>query len=94
MADGIKRLLEHRQRVRGDDPIDIGALSGPMYVGTPTWEAGRCVKGEPEKLAGYLRTYRDIGANHVQLRFRSRSLDEQLDQLRAFAADVAPLLHD
>jgi probable F420-dependent oxidoreductase len=92
MEAGIKRLLAHRERARAGDPIDIGALSGPLYVGTPTWDVGRCVKGDPEKIAGYLRTYRDMGANHVQLRFRSRSLDEQLDQLRAFATDVAPLL--
>jgi hypothetical protein len=30
----------------------------------------------------------------VQLRFRSRTLDEQLDQIRAFAFDVAPLLSE
>jgi hypothetical protein len=33
-----------------------------------------------------------MGAGHVQVRFRSRDLAEQCDQMRAFGADVAPLL--
>jgi probable F420-dependent oxidoreductase len=92
MAEGIKRILDRRATVRGDDPIDLGALSGPLYVGDASWDVGRCVKGSADKIAGYLRSYRDMGANHVQVRFRSRSLDEQLDQIRAFADEVAPLL--
>ena len=94
MAEGIKRVLEHRHATIGDDPIDLGALSGPLYVGEPSWDVGRCVSGAPGRIAAYLRTYKDMGANHVQVRFRSRSLAEQCDQMRAFAADVAPLLAD
>lgn len=92
MAEGIKRILDHRHAVRGDDPIDLGALSGPLYVGDPSWDVGRTVKGAPEKIAGYLRGYSDMGANHVQVRFRSRDIAELCDQMRAFASDVAPLL--
>lgn len=92
MAEGVKRVLAHRAATLGDEPIDLGALSGPLYVGEASWDVGRCVTGSPEKLAGYLRTYRDMGVNHVQVRFRSRSLDEQCDQMRAFGAEVAPLL--
>jgi alkanesulfonate monooxygenase SsuD/methylene tetrahydromethanopterin reductase-like flavin-dependent oxidoreductase (luciferase family) len=92
MEGGIALIQETRKVAGRDDPIDLGALSGPLYVGDPTWDVGRCVKGAPEKIAGYLRTYRDMGVNHIQVRFRSRSLDEQLDQMRTFARDVAPLV--
>jgi hypothetical protein len=94
MAEGIKRIVEHRRETVGDAPIDLGALSGPLYVGEPAWDVGRAVKGPPERIAAYLRTYADMGANHVQVRFRSRDLGEQLDQMRAFGTDVAPLLED
>jgi hypothetical protein len=33
-----------------------------------------------------------MGVNHLQVRFRNRSLEELLDQLDAFGAEVAPLL--
>lgn len=92
MTEGIKRIREHRTATIGDKPIDIGALSGPLYVGEPSWDVGRCVSGPPPKIAEYLRTYKDMGASHVQVSFRSRSVDEQCDQMRAFAEEVAPLL--
>ena len=33
-----------------------------------------------------------MGVNHLQVRFRNRSLQELLDQMDAFGAEVAPLL--
>ena len=33
-----------------------------------------------------------MGVSHVQVRFRSRSLQEHLDQVAGFGADVLPLL--
>jgi hypothetical protein len=93
MAAGIDFVREHRREVRGDDPITLGALSGPLHVGDPTWEPPRCVKGSPDKLAGYLRTYADLGVDQIQVGFVSRSADELCDQIAAFAADVAPLVN-
>jgi probable F420-dependent oxidoreductase len=92
MAAGIDFVLEHRRKVRGDDPIVLGALSGPLHVGEPAWETPRCVKGSPDKIAGYLRTYTDLGVHQIQVGFVSRSADELCDQIAAFATDVAPLL--
>lgn len=95
MAAGIARVLEQRAAsTRADDPFVIGALSGPLHVGEPAWEAGRCVSGPPEKLAEYLRTYRDMGVHQVQVGFVSRSAAELCDQIAAFAAGVAPLVND
>jgi len=34
-----------------------------------------------------------MGVDHVQVRPRSRTLDELLDQMDAFGSEVAPLLN-
>ena len=95
MEAGIAAVLEARAASeRAGDPLVIGALSGPLHVGSPTWNAGRCFAGPPEKIAAYLRSYRDMGAHQVQVGFVSRSAQELCDQIAAFAADVAPLVND
>jgi probable F420-dependent oxidoreductase len=72
---------------------DLGAMAPPMYVGDPAWDVGRwTVTGSGEQLAGHLRAYRDLGCTHVQVRLRSRSCDELLDQIGRFAAEVMPQL--
>jgi probable F420-dependent oxidoreductase len=92
MEAGIAFVREHRAATRGDDPIVLGALSGPLYVGEATWDTGRCVRGPAEKVAAYIRTYRDLGVDQVQVGFASRSADELCDQIAAFATDVIPLV--
>lgn len=94
MAAAIERLHELRAAAgRSGEPFTIGALSGPLHVGEPDWDAGRCVSGPPEKVAGYLRTFRDLGCHQVQVGFASRSAAELGDQIAAFATDVAPLVN-
>jgi probable F420-dependent oxidoreductase len=94
MEAGIAFVRAHRAATRGDDPIVLGALSGPLYLGEPDWDTGRCVRGPAEKIATYLRTYRDLGIDQIQVAFPSRSASELCDQIAAFAADVAPLVND
>jgi hypothetical protein len=93
MAAGIDFIRAHRAETRGDDPIVLGALSGPLHVGEPSWDTPRCVGGSADKVAGYLRTYADLGVDQIQVGFVSRSADELCDQIAAFAADVAPLVN-
>jgi hypothetical protein len=50
------------------------------------------VRGSADKIAGYLRTYADLGVDQVQVSFVSRSANELCDQIAAFATDVAPLV--
>ena len=94
MAAGIDLIRSHRAATRGDDPIVLGALSGPLHVGDPTWDTPRCVRGSADEVAGYLRTYAELGVDQIQVGFVSRSADELCDQIVAFAADVAPLVND
>jgi hypothetical protein len=93
MPESIAYLLEHRKVTRGDEPIDIGVITEVLYVGDPGWDVGvRTISGSPEVLAERLSEYAGMGVSHVQVRFRNRSLQELLDQMDAFASDVAPLL--
>ncbi len=94
LHDQIATLLEFRRELRAGAPIEIGALAGGFYVGTPTWEVPRgTVTGGGDEIAAALHELAAMGVRHVQLRFPSRSADELCDQMAAFGDQVAPLLH-
>ena len=79
--------------MRGDVPIEIGANSEWLYVGTPSFDLGPNSRSGPgEALAASIRELRALGVSHCGVRFRSRSCDELVDQIDAFAAQVMPHL--
>lgn len=94
MPDAIAYIAEHRAEAgRAEDPIDIGIIVEPCYIGEPGWDVGGFTRtGSPRAIADSLTSLTDLGVHHVQVRFRSRSLQELLDQMDAFREDVAPLL--
>jgi probable F420-dependent oxidoreductase len=93
MAPLVELLRTERTAAGIDTPVDIGAITEWLYVGTPSWDVGRpCIAGTPEQLAENLREYRQLGVNHLQVRFPSRSLAELVDQVTAFGTQVGPLL--
>jgi probable F420-dependent oxidoreductase len=97
IAAEIAYIEAHRARVgRSSEAIDYGYVSGPMYVGTPPFDVSDrpTISGSPSEVAASMRALGDLGINHVQVRFRSRTCAEFLDQMDAFAADVVPLLND
>jgi probable F420-dependent oxidoreductase len=95
----IESLRAHRARALpagpADAPVDIGALCEYVHVGPVPdgldlgpWS----ITGSPDHIAEGLGRWVEAGANHLQVRFPSRSLDELLDQIAAFGAEVLPLL--
>ncbi|MFK4102997.1 LLM class F420-dependent oxidoreductase [Streptomyces sp. NPDC019531] len=82
------------RRLRGDGPpLTIGAITEPLYVGSPAWEVGRrTLTGPPEALVEPLREYREMGVDQIQVRFRCRDIGELTDQMAQFGAEVGPLL--
>lgn len=89
----IARIRDLRDQAGRHDAFDIGALVGPTYVGEPDWDlGGPALSGPPEKLAHVLGKFRTMGVAQVQVRLRSRSLDELVDQIGRFGSDVIPLL--
>jgi probable F420-dependent oxidoreductase len=89
----IATIKAHRTKVRGDEPIEIGANSPWLYVGTAGFDLGpNALTGSPETIAASLRELRQLGVSHCGVRFRTRSCDELCDQIEAFGARVLPLL--
>ncbi|MDT0388429.1 TIGR03619 family F420-dependent LLM class oxidoreductase [Streptomyces dubilierae] len=89
----IARIRELRAQARVPGPFTVGAITEPLYVGTPRWDVGRrTLAGGPRELAESLRAYRAMGVDQVQVRFRSRDRRELIDQIAAFGAEVAPEL--
>lgn len=89
----IARLRRFREQAGLDAPFTVGAITEPLYVGAPGWDVGpRTVNGAPEAVADSLRAYRAMGVHQIQVRFRSRSGTELIDQIAAFGAEVAPRL--
>jgi len=94
MPAAIAFITAHRQRTRGDVPIEIGMNAPWLYVGTPRFEvdpATRC--GSAAELAEVLRGIRRLGVQHCGVRLRSRSCDELIEQIEAFGHEVAPLIN-
>jgi len=91
----IERIRRLREEAGAEGPFVVGAVTEPLYVGTPDWEVGRrTLTGTPEELAGSLRAYRAMGVDQIQVRFRCRSLAELTDQMAAFGEGVGPLLRE
>ncbi|MFH8403438.1 TIGR03619 family F420-dependent LLM class oxidoreductase [Streptomyces sp. NPDC018019] len=89
----LAKLRRLREAAGIRTPAEAGAITEPLYVGEPAWQVGRrTLTGPPERLADSLREYRAMGVQQIQVRFRSRSRTELLDQMAAFAAGVAPHL--
>ncbi|MEV0177395.1 TIGR03619 family F420-dependent LLM class oxidoreductase [Streptomyces sp. NPDC050803] len=93
LPEQIARIGRLREEAAIQGPFVVGAITEPLYVGSPGWHVGRrTISGPPDSLAESLRAYRAMGVHQVQVRFRSRSRSELTDQIAAFGADVAPHL--
>lgn len=89
----LAELDGYREAAGRHESFVVGALIGPTYVGEPDWDlGGPALTGPPEKLAHVLSKMAAIGVDQVQIRLRSRSVDELEDQIAAFGAGVLPLL--
>ena len=93
MPDQIAQVRAHRSAAGNTEPIDLGAMAEPLYMGQPSWDIGRySLAGSAGEHAERLNAYGAMGVSHVQVKFRSRSVEELLDQMTQFAHDVLPQL--
>ncbi|MFJ2771955.1 LLM class F420-dependent oxidoreductase [Streptomyces sp. NPDC087300] len=91
----IAKLKRLRAEAGIERPVTVGAITEALHIGEPSWHVGRrTLTGKPDALAESLREYGAMGVDQIQVRFRSRGRDELTDQMRQFAADVAPHLND
>ncbi|MBL1081973.1 LLM class F420-dependent oxidoreductase [Streptomyces actinomycinicus] len=89
----IARIRRLREEAGRDGEYTVGAITEPLYVGRAGWDVGRrTLTGTPERIAESLRAYRALGVDQIQVRFRSRSRAELIEQVGLFGAEVAPRL--
>jgi probable F420-dependent oxidoreductase len=89
MPTAIARIKELMAPRPDDRPFTLGGLVRPMYVGTPAWDVGRAtLHSSTDRLIQELADYEAMGVDQVQVRLRSRTHTELVDQLHAFAAEV------
>ena len=92
-ADQVATIKALREKAGIDAPIEIGAVTEILYVGEPSWDVGsRTLSGSADHIAERLRQFGDMGVSHLQVRFRSRDVNEAVDQIARFGAEVGPLL--
>ena len=92
-AEQIASLGELREAAGRHDPFHVGALVGATHVGDPDWDlGGPALVGSPDKLAHVLSKFAAMGVHQVQIRLRSRSAAELVEQIERFGAEVLPQL--
>ncbi|MEU9334015.1 TIGR03619 family F420-dependent LLM class oxidoreductase [Streptomyces sp. NPDC048290] len=93
LPERIATLLRLRAEAGVTAPLTVGALTEPLYLGTPGWHVGRrTLTGAPRSIAASLNAYPAMGVHQIQVRFRCRDRAELIDQITAFGAEVAPHL--
>jgi probable F420-dependent oxidoreductase len=91
--EAIAQIRSLRDEAGRRGRFDVGALMGPVYVGDPDWDlGGPALTGSPDKIAHVLNKFSSMGVAQAQVRLRSRSVEELLDQIEAFGAEVLPKL--
>lgn len=88
----VALLREEREKAGIASPCAVGSIAAFYYLGEPDWDCGPTVSGSAERIADDAKAWRAAGVDHLQVRFRSRSVEEQCEQMARFGAEVAPLL--
>lgn len=90
----VAALEDHRAAAgRADEPFAVGHITPFLYVGDPAWDVpADTVTGPSDAVAAAITGGAPAGVNQLQVRFRARDCAELLDQLAAFATDVAPFV--
>ena len=91
MAAAITGILRAREEAGRSGPFAMGGMVR-LYVGDPGWDVGWCTSGKPEAVAEAVAEQAAMGVTHLQVGFPSRTCDELVDQIGAFADQVVPLV--
>ena len=91
MPDAIAALLSRRDAVGRTGEFTIGGIMRPVFIGDPgpDWELGKAtLAGDLERIRGEVDDYETMGVDQIQVRFRSRSCAEYVEQIERFAKEV------
>jgi probable F420-dependent oxidoreductase len=91
MAEAIATVRRHRAEAGRTGEFTVGALLRPLHVGDAPagWDLGPAtLAAGAERIRREVADYEDMGVDQVQVRFRSRSSDEYVQQIRRFAQEI------
>ena len=91
MPDAIARIAAARAAAGRTGPFTFGAIARPFFLGDPGdgWDLGRAtLAGDPERVRAEVADYEAMGVDILQVRFRSRSVAEYVEQVERFAEEV------
>jgi probable F420-dependent oxidoreductase len=87
----LRQLMEAEGRDFGS--IDI-SYKAPLYDTSVSDRDGtrRSFSGQPDQIAGDIRSFAAIGVHELIFDFRGQSIQETIERLQQFAAEVMPLV--
>jgi probable F420-dependent oxidoreductase len=89
MPASIETIRTRRADAGRDGPFTFGAILQPIYVGDADWHLGRrTLNGDAARIRAEIADYEAMGVDQVQIRFRSRSCEEYIEQIHRFAEEV------
>jgi len=86
--DNVLRLAE--QIGRDPQPIKLTCCRPIELTQQSVPQDERYLRGTPEQLVESLRTYRDIGVDHIALQFMSPRWPDRMEQIERFANEAMP----
>ena len=93
---GLDKLKAEAEKI-DRDPASIDLAFWAVWYGgdTPTMlESGErmVLTGNAQDIAGDIKAFEELGVRHILFNFLGASLQESLDNMEGFAADVMPLV--
>lgn len=91
MPAAIAHIAAQRAAAGRTGAFTIGAIARPLFLGDPgdDWDLGRAtLAGDADRIRAEIADYEAMGVDIVQVRFRSRSVAEYVEQVERFAEEV------
>ncbi|HET8929742.1 MAG TPA: TIGR03619 family F420-dependent LLM class oxidoreductase [Acidimicrobiales bacterium] len=91
MPGAIAHIAEMRAAAGRTGAFTIGAIARPLFLGDPggDWDLGRAtLAGDADRIRAEIADYEALGVDNLQVRFRSRSMAEYVEQIERFAEQV------
>jgi probable F420-dependent oxidoreductase len=91
MPAAIARVEELRAEAgRTDGDFTFGAILRSMFLGDPgpDWDLGKATLTDVDRIRKEVADYEAMGVDQVQIRFRSRSAAEYVEQVERFQQEV------
>ena len=86
----IERVRTLRDGAGRTGPFTFGAIMRSLFLGDAgDWDLGKAtLNADADRVKREVADYESMGVDQVQIRFRSRSCEEYVEQIERFAAEI------